>query len=80
MANDLYLCCNNSKDLLGLDLWGYKCHGRFRLRVEDCKKGRIKLRPKSAIPNSLCFLFLVSLNELTTQSLKFYSDVLNLLQ
>ena len=33
------------------------CHGRFGLRVEDCLKGRMKLCPKSTIPNSLCFLF-----------------------
>ena len=49
---------------------GYECHGRFGLRVEDCLKGCIKLRPKSTIPKSLLFLFLCPRNEVTTQELK----------
>ena len=32
------------------------CHRRFGLRVEGLVIGSIKLRPKSTIPNSLCFL------------------------
>ena len=61
--------------MLTIEQWqlgfiGYECHGRFGLRVQDCLKGLIKLRPKSMIPNSLLFLFLYPRNKVTTQEFK----------
>ena len=43
-------------------------------------KGCIKLRPKSMIPNSLCFLFLIPKTNWQHKSSKFYSEVLNSFQ
>ena len=50
------------------------CLRRFRLRVEDCLKGCMKIRPKSTIPNSLYILFYIPDMKWQHKGLKFHSN------